>query len=66
MPLPEVVERGRGETSQGSFGWREFESIAMLKTRPSYKSLARMFNKSDRTMKTWLRRYDEDTKDEIL
>lgn len=61
MPLRTLVERSKAE-NQTVFGWREFKAIADKKIRPSYKSLSYMFGRTDKTMKAWLRRYDEEKK----
>ncbi len=55
------IEAGRAD--QNGFGYDEFARIASLPTRPSYRSVALIFNRNERTIKAWFKRYDEEVSD---
>lgn len=51
-----------GVTVQNGFGYDEFARIASLPKRPSYKSVGLIFNRNERTIKAWFKRFDEEGK----
>jgi hypothetical protein len=58
--LRELVERDLA--GQNGFGYEDFVKIAAVKKRPSYTSVARIFNRDSRTIKKWFERYEEEKK----
>lgn len=58
IPLPELIEQGKAD--QNGLGWDDFVRIAEKpkSKRPSYRSAGIFFNRDERTIKDWLRRWD--------
>lgn len=64
LPLQLLVERNKPNSAGGRYGWLEFKAMADLPRdkRPSYWSLRGVYGKSNKTIKVWLDRYDEEMK----
>lgn len=58
--LKELVDRDI--ENQNGFGYKDFIRIAAVDERPSYTSVARIFNRNTRTIKKWFERYEEEKK----
>lgn len=56
--LKELIDKDIAH--QNGYTYVDFIKIASLERRPSYRSVALMFNRNERTIKKWFERFDEE------
>jgi hypothetical protein len=62
IPLPVLFERDKPRSVGGRYGWEDFVALMQSRKRLSYRALADMFGRTDKTMKVRVKRYDEERK----
>ena len=62
IPLPVLFERDKPRSAGGRYGWDDFVTFMQARKRLSYRALAEIFGRTDKTMKARVKRYEEERK----